>query len=814
MFASATTSVLLDIEMKARAWTGRLILFQILAVVFAASAFPQENLRIRKIEVQGNLRVEEDGIRLHLKAQPGEPFDAETVNQDIKAIYRMGFFDDVKAEVSPDGTLTYTVKERPYVKDVAIEGNVKVKTDQIESVLGVRPRTILDRGKLQEGIERVRRLYGEQGYVNAVVDYSVAAVENNQANVLLEIEEGKLLLIKDIVFEGNHTFSDSELRDVMATKEDWIIPFTTRGVLDREVLTNDVAVLSSFYTDHGFIENRIDEPIILRTQKGLKVVIRISEGERYRVGKVRIGGDLIDDPGKLLEKVELTAGQIFRGSRLRQDMTTLSERYANSGFAFAKVEPAIKIQHESRLVDVDLIIKRGPPVYFDQVKIAGNTKTRDKVIRRELYVAEKDRFSSNKIKESRNALQRTGYFKDVQVTTQKRDEPGIVDLLVDVEEGPTGTFSIGAGFSTASGFTFNAAISEQNLFGTGRKLAANVELGSIDQDFVLGFTEPHFLGSRFDLGLDALKTESEFEDFTTDKAGFGVRASGALKYLRLPFIGRYADRSEGDDFEYEQKTSIMDHLRGGLAYSFSRDEIKDVGDNASNSIKQEEGTSFTSAITPSLALDTRDHAFAPTEGTKSSIALKLAGLGGDNQFIKSDNQVRWYYPVFQNYKWGKNFAVMLGGNLGYGFAWARSNGSSELPLFERYFPGGTNSVRGFEQRSLGPRECTKTEVKNGKEKCTKTEVVGGDKQLVLNAELHFPLLEKWGLRGFTFFDQGQAFRESETINLADLRRSVGIGAFWMSPFGPLKVSLGFPLNEERFDQTELIGFSFGGGGGQ
>jgi len=773
-----------------------------------SSGYSSDSTQITEVRIQGNLRVEEDGIRLNLQAQKGQSFDPEIVDQDIKAIYRMGFFDDVNAELSPAGVLTYTVAERPYVKEVEILGNAKVDTDKIEAALGVKPRTILDRGRLEEGVERVRRLYGEGGYVNAKVDYAVSPAENNQAVVTLDVVEGKLLLIKKIVFEGNETFSDSELQGLMATKEDWIIPFTSRGVLDSDVLTNDTAILSAFYYDHGFIDHRIDEPIILRKNKGLQVVIRLHEGERYRVGSVKIGGDLIEDPKKLLDTVELTSGQIFRGSRLRNDMTTLTEQYANKGFAFAEVQPRTMINPESRLVDVAFIIKRGPPVYFDKVVINGNTKTRDNVIRRELELSEKDRFSSDKIKESRNALQRTGYFKDVKVSTKKGEKAGLVDLLVDVEEGPTGTFSVGAGYSTGNSFSFNASLSERNLFGTGRQVSANLELGSIDQDIVISFTEPHILGSRANLSLDVYNTESEFNDFTSGKTGFGARVSSELRYVNFPYFGRAVDRNAGDDFEYEDKSSIMDHLRGGIGYSFSRDKISQVGKNAPVAIADEEGTSLTSSIIPNLSFDTRNHFFAPTEGTQSSLGIKLAGLGGDNQFVRNDTQMRWYYPVLQNFKWGKDVSVMLGGNFGYGIAWARFNDSDELPLSDRYFPGGTNSVRGFKQRSLGPRQC-----KQDKPNCGDPEPVGGSKQLIMNAELHFPVLPKWGVKGFAFFDQGQAFSASDNISLADLKRSLGIGALWQSPFGPVKVSLGFALNADEFDETEIIGFAFGGGAG-
>ena len=377
---------------------------------------------VNEIRVQGNLRIEEDAIRLSIQAQEGQPFDQEVVDRDVKAIYRMGFFDDVTVEFSTDGVLTYTVAERPYIREVEVLGNDKVSTEDIEAALGMRPRTALDTSRLQAGLQRVLRLYSEAGHVNTRVDYTLTPEENNQTIITLEITEGETLLIKKITFEGNRAFDEDELKDVMQTKEDWIIPFTSRGRLDPDVLNNDVTLLSSFYYDHGYIDHRIDEPLVLTRGSGLEVVIRVEEGERYRVGVVKLGGDLEGKPERLLQRVTLTSGQIFRGSRMRRDITALQQRYADRGYAFADIAPLTRADPDKRLVDVTFMIKRGPLVYFDQVRITGNVKTRDNVIRRELEVAEKERYSSAKIIESRNALLRTGFFKDVKVETPKTDK--------------------------------------------------------------------------------------------------------------------------------------------------------------------------------------------------------------------------------------------------------------------------------------------------------------------------------------------------------------------------------------------------------
>lgn len=785
------------------------ILFVLLFnLLFLYPSWAQEGVRIKEVKIAGNLRVEEDAIRLHLKARPGDPFNPGLVDEDVKSVYRMGFFDDVKAELSTEGVLTYLVKERPYIREVKILGNAQVSRENIDTALGIKPRTILDRDRVSEGVERVKKLYAEQGYGNAQVDYAISPAENNQAVVNLNIEEGNRLLIEKISFEGNRAFSEGELKGVMATKEKWFLSFiTNRGVLDHDVLTNDIALLGLHYSDHGYVNNKIDDPVILRRRDGIEVVIRVEEGDQYRVGKVEIGGDMIEEPERLLKKVQMTSGQIFRGSRLREDVTALTDRYANSGFAFAQVEPLTRIDSESKKIDVALVITRGPPVYFNRIMVAGNTKTRDKVVRREVDVVEQELFSGDKIKQSRNALQRTGYFEDVQLSTKRTDRPDTVDLLIDVKEGPTGSFGIGAGYSSGEAFVFNTSIAEKNLFGKGQSLSATFDIGTERQDFVVSFTEPYLYDTPLSFGVDGYNTKSEYSDFDSRKIGVGMRTSYPLKRMTFPFF----KPSAKDSGAYEgapQPVSLLDYMRAGMSYDLTQDKISKIDSDAPPSIQGEKGTSWTSSMTPNLSYDSRDHFFAPTEGTVSGLSVKFAGLGGDNRFIKADARARWYYSFLKDPNWGGTYTLALGGTLGYGVRLTeRADGEKNLPLFERYFTGGINSVRGFKERSLGPKEqgCDSSIPPV----CT-DEGVGGDKLAVLNVELMFPVAEKYGIQGVTFFDMGQAFGYSESMSFGQFRRSVGVGARWLSPFGPLRVELGFPLNKQSGDETSVLGFSLGG----
>jgi outer membrane protein insertion porin family len=816
----------------------RIVLVFSFFVSVVPSLYAQEPTRLKDVKIQGNIRVEEEGIRLHIQARAGDVFDSDVVERDVKAIYRMGFFDDVQADLTSDAVLVYAIKEKPYVKEVKFLGNSKVSKEKIETAFGISPRTILDRDKVGEGIEKVKKLYSEQGYVNAKIEYNIAAIENNQAVIAVDIDEGARLLVKKITFQGNRAFAENDLKGLMGTKEESFLSFITkRGVLDHDALSNDVSILSSHYYDHGYINHKITEPVIVRGRDGIDIVIRIDEGEQYKVGKVEIGGDMVEDPKLLLKKMQLTQGQIFRGSRLREDISNLSDLYADKGFAFAQVEPVTNINPKEKNVDIALMITKGPPVYFNRVLVQGNNKTRDKVVRRSVIPAEQELYSANKVKQSKSALQRTGYFEDVQVSTKKTDQPDAVDLLVDVKEGPTGSFSLGAGYSSGDSFVFNAGVQEKNLFGRGQALNLNANLGSRRQDFTASFNEPYFLDTPLGLGFDGFNNQRSYTDFSIRKIGFDVNGTYPLNRLDVPWLGLKSRLNDPDvNLLNDQPLSFMDYLRGGLGYELLRSKLGnfDTGGQVidgsqvlihnklvtpKDPFADDKEALWTSSLGPNLAYDSRDHFFHTTEGAISNAGFKFAGLGGDSRYIKSDLSGKYYYPVVKNPTWG-NWVLDVGGTIGYGAGF--TGAAHDLPLFDRYFAGGISSVRGYTDRTLSPREerviCKK--VKNGVDSSPNTDgcaigfnpkssnvLVGGSKQAIGNVEMTFPVMEQYGLRGVAFFDMGNAF---DTFRFSELRRSVGAGGRWLSPFGPLRVEFGFPLNKQKGDDTSVIGFALGG----
>jgi outer membrane protein insertion porin family len=747
-------------------------------------------VHIDAVEVEGNERVEREAIRVHINTRAGTMLDAKLVDDDIRALYDMGFFDDVEADLSEgDGrrVLTYRVKERPLVRDVEITGNEEIEREELDAAFKVRPNTILDRLKLRRGIQDAKKLYDNKGYLDADIRWSTTPVGSNEVALKYSIDEKEIVRIQDINFEGVRAFTPRKLRGLMQTQEEWIISFLTgAGNLDREVLQTDVERLTAFYYDNGYIDVRIDEPVVERTEEGLQVTMKIDEGNQYTVGKVDIGGDQLDNMDRIRELLQLKSGEVFRSSKLRDDITTLTEVYGDQGYAFVNVAPDTPVDPAAKTVDVIYTVSKGPVVFIDKIIVTGNTKTRDKVIRRELELEEQRRFSGRQLRRSQLRLQRLGFFEDVNITTRKADKEDRLDLLVDVKEGSTGTFSAGAGVSSGEDFLFNIRLAENNLFGRGQRLVLNADFGAIRRNFTADFTEPYLFDTQLTAGVRLFNWQLDFDDFERGGTGASFR-------LLYPFVAMGLTDIWG--------FSLQD-ARVGLEYRIEQSKIDDVSGGASPLLRAEQGTSLTSSITPRLLRDTRNHPFVPTEGSLQDFSLEIAGLGGESRFIKLESVLRFYYPIWKSEALG-TFVFSTGSNFAYGLGYGDDR---ELPLFERYFPGGINSVRAFDILSLGPQNL----VSDADGNLIQRDRIGGSSQLIFNNEIIIPLVESLGLRGVVFFDAGNAFSQAEGYDIDELRMSTGLGVRWLSPIGPLRIEYGFPLNRKVGDDVQQFMFSFGG----
>lgn len=746
---------------------------------------------VTNVRVVGQRRVEESAIRIHLSQQSGAALDEKLVDADVKAVYRMGFFETVWVTTEPAAggvALSYHVTERPYIAGVVFKGNDNVDVKDLEAVVGVRPRTVFDPQKAWEGVREAKNTYAGEGYPDAQVDYALDVDEEGLATVKYHIVEGNKVLVKDIEFEGVKAFSQRKLRGVMTTRRKWILSrLTGAGILKREELETDVERLTAFYYDQGYIQVRVDDPEVSRKGDDLIVTVRIEEGEQYRIGKIGFEGEVLLGEDELVKASKLETGKLFRPSKLRESIFGVTEAYGNLGHAFAEVIPDTSVNDAEKTVDVRFKLTAGPVVNVNRIEVKGNTKTRDYVVRRELRIQEDERFSGKGLRESKERVRRTGLFDDVDVTSARTDQADQVNLVVDVKEGRTGTFSAGAGFSSEDSLLANARITERNLFGRAQTATANVDFGSRRQNYRLAFTEPWAFNIPLSLGIEAFNWNYRFSEFERGGTGVALRASYPLWELGLRSLWGMS----------------LDDIRAGLEYRIENSVIDGISRTAPPSVKLEEGTKLTSSLRPSVVRNTVDQPFDPSEGSLNSISAEFAGFGGDNDFWKLDVQSRWYWPIYTSES-GRKLVYSFNGTFGYGIGDAGRTGA-ELPLAERYFPGGINTIRGFAARSLGPREdfCETDGVT-----CDSSEI-GASAELIFNNEIIFPIIPDAGVKGVLFFDAGNGFSREHGIDLGELRYAAGFGMRWLSPFGPLRIELGFPINAKSGDHESLVLFSFG-----
>lgn len=721
--------------------------------------------RIAKILIRGNERIEKAAIKLVIQSSPGDIYNPNKLRDDMKAIYKMGYFDDVQVEAydSPEGkVVTFVVHEKPTIVSVSIHGAKHVDEDDIRSAISTKKFTILREKLIKEDEQKIKELYREKGFFKAEVTSHIKEVGKNRVAVSFDIKENKKLYVHKITFTGNKHFSDSKLRKLMQTSERniFLAWFTHSGVLKKDLLDVDLDRLAVFYHDHGFIHAKIGTPRISYDKKGIVINIPVIEGPRYRIGKVTIEGDLIDKPENLLMLTRLPTKTYLNREELQKDIERLTDFYQDHGYANVEVNPHILENKKEPIADVVYDISKGPRVYIQRINISGNTKTRDKVIRRELAISEGDMYRTSLLKRSSYNLKRLDYFDKVELETSKGTTDNLMQLNVKVKEKPTGALSFGAGYSSEESIFAVAQIYQRNFLGKGQKLAVQAQLGKETQRYSVSFTEPWLMDTHLSLGLDAFNLEYDYDDYTKDSVGGNLR-------LSYPF---------------------GDWSRFYFTYSYEDAEITDVSSNAALIIKDQEGRHTKSSITLAAERDTRDHPFLATQGSDNRISVEYAGeeLGGDSDFVKIIANSGWYIPLF----WKTvGFVHLKGGYI--------SGSRDDIPLYERFYLGGINSIRGFEYGDVGPKD-----PETG-------DSIGGNKFGQVNLEFLFPLLEKMGVRGVIFFDAGNAFDNDEDFDISKFRTSAGGGIRWHSPMGPLRLEWGYNLDKRDDEDQSKWEFSMG-----
>jgi len=716
--------------------------------------------RIAEVKLTGNLRIENDVIYNVLQNAKGKLFSKENLSSDIKAIYKMGFFRDVAAKVTDtdDGkVIEFKLEELPLITSVGIEGTDGIKKGDIEEVVFVKERQILNLNKVKVDIENIKTFYRNEGYLNAQVTYRLEE-QKKGVRVVFDITENKKLSIKKITFEGNKAYTDKELKDIMETSEWGIFHFISKsGKFDETLLKQDINKLTVFYLNNGYINAGIGEPEITDDTKSIYIKISINEGKQFRVGQVEITGDTLSvGRPDLMTRLQITRKDYFDREAIMKDIDILTEVCKDDGYAYATVVPRTVSRDDEQKIDVAYNIEKGNLIYINRIAVTGNTKTRDKVIRRELAVVEGDLYDSSKLKMSYMKLNRLRYFEEVNFQTEKGPDEGLMDIDVHVREKPTGMFSIGAGYSAVDNMIFMAQVAQQNLFGRGQILSLSAYLGGTKTSYELSFTEPWLFDMPLWSKTDIWSMNRDYDSYDVDSQGFGTTLGYPL-------------------FEY---------VVGYIGYRLTTDTIKNIETTASNYVKKQEGTLTSSGVTLTLTRNTKNDTIFPSEGSNNNISIEHTGsiLMGDASFTKYTATSSWFFPLPLDNVFG------IRGRAGY----IHPNEGKEIPVYERFYLGGMNSLRGL--RDVGPVD-------------SEGDPMGGETMLNFTAEVVFPLLKDAGMKGVVFFDTGNAWNEG--YHLDDMRRTAGAGIRWYSPIGPLRLEWGYVLDRKGDEAASRWEFTIG-----
>lgn len=733
----------------------------ILLTVFSSSTLAYaEGDKLVEIRIQGNRRIESASILNVIKTHAGETLDDKKTDADIRAIYKLGHFQDVQAlkEESDKGiVLVYSVQEKAIVREISFEGNKEISTDKLKEAFELRQNSIFSAKDLARSVAKVKKLYGDEGYYLADVQAQTKKTSTSDITVTVKIVEGDKILIKEIHLEGNKEFSDSKLKKVMETKEKWFMSWlTSAGTYKEEVLRNDALLLSDFYLNNGFINIKVGEPTIKlnETKTALDVHIGITEGEQYRIGTIGFKGDLIDPAADLEKKLKSIPGEVFNRSLLRSDIGTLTDIYGDKGYAFATINPLTRLDNDKKTVDMTFDIEKGELVSIERINIAGNPKTRDKVVRREMRLTEGGLYSSTGLKRSKQNIMNLGFFEEANIATAKGSAGDKLDINVDVKEKPTGTFSIGGGYSSLDGFVGQGSIQQANFLGLGLKANLSASIGGSSQTYAVGLTDPYFMDTKWTLGGDIYRSERDYDDYTRRLTGGDIKAG----YPISDSVGTFVM------YKYETK-DIFDPSTTYLSYNATYG-------NDNYPI----GRSTTSSIYSSITHNNTDYRMDPSIGLIDSFSVEYAGLGGDNKYARVITDHTYFHPLYKRLIASTKLTLGYIGEVG-----------QPVPIDEKFYLGGIYSLRGYNSRSVSPTSPA-TPAPG-----TTYIYLGGNKEVFGNVELTFPLIPEAGLKGVLFFDYGNSFNDKKAV-FDTMLMSYGYGIRWASPIGPLRLEYGIPIN--------------------
>jgi outer membrane protein insertion porin family len=680
------------------------------------------------------------------------------------------------------------VEEKPAVRQIVLSGNDELSKDDFKDVLDLKPFSILDQSAVKRNVKKIQDKYIEKGFFLAEVSSRIDKTDNPQeVDVVFVINEHAKVMVKDINFVGVSKVEPDVLKAVMATREGGYLSFlTSEGTYREEIFQRDLQVIHAAYLDRGFIAARVDKPIVTLSpdKRFISITIKIDEGEPYRIGKLDFSGDLLDEKDRLKARLASKEGEWFNRSLIARDIQTLTDRYYDAGYAYANINPVTAVNADAKTIDLSFDVQKGSQVTIERIEITGNTKTRDKAIRRQLRIYEGELFSGTALRRSREKVTALGYFESVDVTHKPGSDGEHVVVSVEVKEKSTGTFQVGMGFSNVESFIFTAQIAQQNFLGWGQAFSANAQISGLRSFFQLSYFDPYFLDTNLLFSIDLYKTQLDYFGFIRDSYG----ATASLGYYLIP-----------DEM----------HLSGGYTYEHVTVE---PGSSFTNTVSLYGNfqSGNTSLVKAAWTWDKRDNRLFPSNGFLSFASFETAPniLGGSFNFNRYTAYQRFYHPL-------PFLGMVFKVNGQVGYIQEHDPTNHPLPSSEMYFLGGISTLRGYPLRTVTPT--TLVGSYTSPDASVKPFGIGGNKQFIFNMELEFPLIEKVGIRGVLFYDAGNAFGRDEFIFqdkehpelLFGMYHSVGFGFRWFSPIGPLRFEWGIPLTKRPGDEDYLFEFTIG-----
>lgn len=725
---------------------------------------------VKDIKVDGNERIEPTAVETYLGISRGDDVTRYDLDNGLKKLYDTGFFANVGIDMK-DGVITVFTTENPSINDVIFEGNDQIEKADLEKEITLRSRSIYTRTKVQSDLKRLLDVYRRSGRYSAEITPQIIPLDQNRVNLVYEITEGPKALIQKITFIGNESYDVATLESVISSAtEEWYQFLSDADKYDPDRLQYDQEKLRKFYFENGYADFKVKSAIAeLSPQRdAFYLTFTIEEGAQYTYGKVDVKSKL---PKSRLpdfsEAIGTKTGELTNATEMEDSIDRMVDILGDSGFAFVDITPdVVRRPGKQKIIDLTYNIAEGPKVYVERINIFGNMRTLDEVIRREFRLAEGDAYSSSKLKRTEQRLNNLGYFDKVSIQPTQGSAPDQTQLDVQVAEKSTGEVTFGAGFSTTDGALADVGVKERNFLGRGQEVRARGLFAQRRQQFDVGFTEPYFLGRELSAGFDLYKTTQDYRD----QSSFDREAIGGV--LRLGY-------------------ALGEKTKHQLRYSIENNNITNIDPNASIYIRSQEGENLTSMVGHSIIYDDLDSRFAPTKGLYFRANQDLAGLGGDDQFIRHEIQTEYYYPIAK--KWTFLAAGSAGNITGIG---------KDVRLNQRFFIG-SREIRGFDNSGIGARDVTTT------------DALGGNNYWTASGEVRFPvgLPDDLGVTGTTFVDFGSEWGIDETgpgvEDSAAMRGAAGVGVAWASPFGPIRIDFAKAFLKEDFDEEELVRFSFG-----